>query len=80
MTGYDSKSVLLGLLSPQRRPVLPLLVFAAGALVTLAAWQGRINDDHLRGQTRFDGAVRVIQGELNHYQLKLVGLGLGWKP
>ena len=72
MSGHDGNGFLTRLIFPRRRPVLPLLVFAAGALATLAAWQGRVGDDRLRGQTRFDGAVRAVQTDINtafaHYE------------
>ena len=61
----ERNGMFSGLMAPQRRPVLPLLAFALGMLVTLAVWQGRVSDERQRGQARFDGVVRAIQTDIN---------------
>ena len=76
MTGRDGKELLSEPISGPtmswRRPVLPPLVFAIGALLSLAAWQGWTSDARFRAQARFDGAVRAIQADINgifaHYE------------
>ena len=65
MTGHHGKGFLSGSIFARRRSLLPPLVFAIGALATLAVWQERASDERFRGQARFDRAVRAIQGEIN---------------